>query len=533
MNKKNIFAQPLYVVLILVIGIVIGSKLNNNGLDFKYFSSNYDSKSKIIDILNYIQRDYVDTINVEEITENTIDKLLENLDPHSRYLSASHFSIVSDEMNGNFFGIGVQFRVYRDTITVIQVVKSGPSEKAGILAGDRIIAVDGEPYFGAKISNIDVTKKLKGKQNSKVELTIFRSIANKKMKFTITRDAIPTYSIDCAYMINSTTAYIKLNSFTATSADEFREASKRLLGQGMKNLILDLRNNGGGLLSTCIAIADEFLDNEQLIVYTKGRNRKPIYHNSTKGGLLVNCKSVVLINESSASASEILAGALQDHDKATIIGRRSFGKGLVQEEIELEDGSALLLTVSRYYTPLGRCIQKSYESGGENYEMDIMVRYKHGELMHQDSIQQADTTKYITAKGNVLYGGGGITPSIFIPIDTMLLFGSYNREVNAFQLSDFVFKYTDKYRLKLNTFTDYSDFNNRFFADNNLTSELFDYAKSEGIYINQKLFSLQKLRIMNEVKALIAQNLFGEEFYYQISNKMEVGTQKALNFLNK
>lgn len=531
MNKKNIFSQPLYVVLILVIGIVIGSKLNNNGLDFTYFSSSYDSKSKINDILNYIQRDYVDTINEEEITENTIDKLLNNLDPHSRYLSASHYTIVSEEMNGNFFGIGIQFKVYRDTITVIQVVKNGPSEKAGIYAGDRIIGVDGEPYFGAKISNIDVTKKLKGKQNSEVKLTIFRPITNKKLTFNIVRDAIQTFSIDCAYMVNSNTGYIKLNSFTATSADEFKEATRQLLAQGMKNLVLDLRNNGGGLLSTCIDIADEFLDSDQLIVYTKGRNRKPIYHKSTKGGLLINCKSVILINESSASASEILAGALQDHDKAIIVGRRSFGKGLVQEEIELEDGSALLLTVSRYYTPLGRCIQKPYNSGEESYDMDIMVRYKHGELMHQDSIQQTDSKKYITAKGKVLYGGGGITPSVFIPIDTLQLFGSYNRQVNAYQLADFAFKYTDKYRLKLSSYKDFNDFNKQYLPNNDLIKELLEYAKAEEIKINQKQFLAQKAFILNEVKALLAQNLFGEEYYFQISNKMESGTQKAIEIL--
>ena len=442
-SKFNTYL-PILLALVLIAGILIGNRLtpvstiNSGG----FHLNKYD---KLSDVVNYIMKEYVDTLDKNKLTEEGINGILENLDPHSQYITAEQFHDVNDPLLGNFEGIGIQFRIEKDTIIVIQPIAGGPSEKAGLIAGDRIVRIDDTLVAGVKFSDTDAMKKLKGKKGTKVKVGIYRRGLSNLLDFMITRDVIPTYSIDISFMPETSIGYIKLSKFSATTYNEFKAAVTELKGKGMNKLILDLRDNAGGYLQAAIDISDEFLHKDKLIVYTIGKNQpKESFFASAKGNLEDN-PVVILIDEGSASASEIVAGAIQDNDRGEIIGRRSFGKGLVQRQLDFPDGSALRLTVARYYTPTGRCIQKPYIKGNgfEEYYSESYHRFTNGELEEKDSIHFNDSLKYTTPGGKVLYGGGGIMPDVFIPVDKDPQLKYYNQLLQTGLIFRFAFDYTD------------------------------------------------------------------------------------------
>jgi carboxyl-terminal processing protease len=524
---------PILFALVLIVGILLGIRLSP-GTDAKsnIFSIDLSKYNKLNDIVSFIEHDYVDTVDINKIQDETIVEVLKNLDPHSSYIPASQFDEVSEHLEGNFEGIGVQFRIEKDTVMVIQPVSGGPSEKVGIKAGDRIVMVDGDTIAGIGITNSDVMKRLKGERNTKVDVGIVRRNSPDMIDFTIKRDIIPTYSLDIAYMVNDSVGFIKLNKFSATTSEETYDALRDLKSRGMKKLILDLRGNTGGYLQAAIDVSDELIKDEKLIVYTEGKNRPRSFAHATKKGNFEQGELVVLIDEGSASASEIVAGAVQDNDRGTIMGRRSFGKGLVQEQMNLYDGSALRLTVSRYYTPTGRCIQRSYENGSEDYFNDFHDRFMNGEVTHADSIHFDDSLKYVTAGGKIVYGGGGIMPDIFIPVETGDHFAYYNRLINRGVIYDYSFEYTDAHREELALYTDYKKFDSNF----NISSELFDglvkFAEENGIEKDPDGIAARKDEIKILLKALIGRNIMNDEGFYPIYHQKDETFQKALALMN-
>ncbi len=532
-SKKNSPYLPIYFAIILIIGVYIGTKIVSvSALQNNLFSLSADNYDKLNDVVNYIESDYVDSIDREKITNEAIDEILSNLDPHSNYISAEEFIEINSNLTGNFEGIGVQFRIEKDTIKVIHPIQGGPSKKVGIKAGDRIVIIDSVNVGGIGISNSDAMKKLKGKRGTKVNVSIFRRGISELLDFTITRDVIPTYSLDIAYMVNDSIGYIKLNKFSATTYQEFDDALKNLLDKGLKKLILDLRGNVGGYLQAAIQLADEFLKNQELIVYTEGNNRPTAFAYATSKGIFEDKELIVLIDDQSASASEIVAGAIQDNDRALIIGRRSFGKGLVQEQLNLPDGSAVRLTVARYYTPTGRCIQKSYENGNEDYYYESYQRYLNGEMLSVDSVHFNDSLKFTTPKGKIVYGGGGIMPDIFVPIPSEPDLKFYKQVVDKGSIFQFVFEYSDKYRHKLDQYQNFEDYNNRFEINNNEFQEFIEYADSKGVKCNKALINKSKDRILLMLKALIGREIFDNEGFYPIYHKTDSTFLKALNILS-
>jgi carboxyl-terminal processing protease len=523
---------PILFALMLSLGILLGVKLapRSNG-ETIVFPNGFSGDNKIGDILGFIQNDYVDTINVENIKEDAINHILSELDPHSQYIPASEFDEVSELLEGNFEGIGVQFRIEKDTVMVISPISGGPSEKVGIKAGDRIVMVDGDTIAGVGITNNEVMKKLKGPRGTKVNVGIFRLKSPVLLDFTITRNVIPTYSLDIAYMVDKTVGYIKLNKFSATTYKEMLKALDELNSQGMEKLILDLRNNTGGYLQAAIDISDEFLPDKKLIVYTEGKNRPRSYAYATKRGSFEVGELVILIDEGSASASEIVAGAIQDNDRGTIVGRRSFGKGLVQEQLSLYDGSALRLTVARYYTPTGRCIQKPYTNGTEEYYKEFHDRFVNGEVLNSDSIHFADSLKYTTTGGKVVYGGGGIMPDIFIPVEAGENYGYYNRLINKGVIYDFAFEYTDSHRDDLSRFKTYQDFLSGFNINEHLLSDFLNFAAKNGVPKDEKGIEARKPDIEVLLKALIGRNILDDKGFYPVYHQRDVTFQKAWKLL--
>jgi carboxyl-terminal processing protease len=411
-NSKYI---PILFFAVLASGILLGGMLDFP--DQNYFFVKNQSKNKLNKLLDFIDNEYVDPVNTDSIMNLTIDNVLGQLDPHSVYIPPSEQTQVAESMRGDFVGIGVNFYMYKDSVAIIKTVENGPSEKAGIKAGDRILYADKTKLFGRKLPNDSLFAKLKGKEGSEIVVTVYRKSENKKIKIKIKRGVIPIKSIDAALLLNPTVGYIKINRFAETTYDEFKIGLDKLKQEGAKSLIIDLRDNGGGYMDPAIAIADELLKDKQLIVFTKDKNGTTDKTFATKTGSFETGKLFILINENSASASEILAGAIQDNDRGTVVGRRSFGKGLVQREMDFSDGSAVRLTVARYYTPTGRSIQKPYTKGTEDYLKESELRFKSGELYHKDSIKTPKTPKFKTPKGKIVYGGGGIVPDIFIPLE--------------------------------------------------------------------------------------------------------------------
>ncbi len=532
-NRKYSIYLPIAFAVVLVIGLWLGSILDTgHSQRNKIFPIGNSSYNKVNDIFDYIVRDYVDTVDMDAMESDAIKGMLEVLDPHSSYISSAEFHEVNDPLLGSFEGIGISFRIEKDTITVINPISKGPSEKVGLMAGDRIVNIDDS--LAIKITNTEAIKKLKGKKGTKVKVGIYRRGVPKLIDFTITRDVIPTYSLDVAYMVNDDIGYIKLNKFSAKTYEEFYDAVADLQKKGMSKLILDLRNNAGGYFGAAIGISDEFLDDGKLIVYTEGKNRPRNYAFATKNGKLLDSEIVILIDEGSASASEIVAGALQDNDKGLIIGRRSFGKGLVQEQMDLPDGSALRLTVARYYTPSGRSIQKPYSKEHfDDYYHESMSRYTNGEMFTADSIQFNDSLKYTTPGGRIVYGGGGIMPDIFVPLITDTIHTYYNLLANKGLIFQFAFDYTDRNRSRLNRITDFETFDRVFKVSQKDYSELVAYAGEKGIEATQEEIAVSKEKIKTLFKAFVGRNVLDEKGFYPIYHQIDTTFKRAVYELEK
>ncbi len=515
---------PIIFALVLAAGILIGLKLPN-----KHRNTKYD---KIGDVINLVMQNYVDSVDTETLKAKAISGMLEGLDPHSVYIPAAEFNEANDPLLGKFEGIGVQFRLQKDTIMVITPVVGGPSEKVGVRAGDRIVTVDGVKVAGVKIKDTDVMKKLKGPKGTKVRVGIIRRGIAHPIEFTIIRDVIPTYSIDVSYMVDNETGYIKLSKFSETSHEEFIDAMMTLKDKGLKKLILDLRGNGGGYLQIAIRLADEFLSEGKMIVYTEGRNQKKRESLATSRGMFENSPLVVLIDELSASASEIISGAIQDNDRGLIIGRRSFGKGLVQEQYFLSDSSAVRLTIARYHTPTGRCIQRSYKNGTEDYLNELNQRFTSGELENPDLTKFADSLKYKTPKGKIVYGGGGIMPDIYVPIHTDKKLEYYNAVSNKGIIYQYSFDYVDKYRTELSKYKSSDDFIKRFVIDQTILNDFKNYAEKNGVKdIVMDAESLKKITI--HLRAYIGRNLFDDKCFYPIYLSSDPTFLKAVEEIKK
>ena len=491
---------------------------------------------KLESLLYHIDRMYVDDVNKQQLVDAAIVRMLEELDPHSIYIPKEELEEVNEPLKGNFEGVGIQFNIVRDTIYVVDAIPGGPSERLGIRAGDRILTIDKENVAGVGFKNSDVMKRLRGKKGTKVEVTMARKGEPAPLDFSITRDKIPIYSVESSYMATPKTGYIKVSRFSATTMKEFREKLDELKAMGMQDLILDLQGNGGGYLRTAIEMADEFLGDRKLVVYTEGRTspREDTY--STKEGRFEKGKLVVLVDEGSASASEIVSGAIQDWDRGVIVGRRSFGKGLVQRPVMLPDGSAVRLTVSRYYTPSGRCIQKSYEEGLEAYQQEKSARLAQGELMNADSIHPADTVKYYTMNKRVVYGGGGIMPDVFVPIDTMQSSAYFGQLVRKGILNTFALAKVDEHREQwLASYPEVASFARRFVVDEALGNELQAYAAKEGVEPDTAGWQSSKELINLRLKALIARDLWNTSAYWQVinaENPVDRSYQKAVEALS-
>lgn len=478
---------------------------------------------------------YVEPTDESKLVEDAIVGMLEKLDPHSNYLDPEETKEMTEPLQGNFDGIGIQFNMLTDTLYVIQVIPGGPSEKVGLMAGDRIIEVNDTVIAGVKMKNTDIMKRLRGPKGTEVRVKASRDKSPELIEFKITRGKIPVYSLDAAYMADKQTGYIKLNRFAASTADEFRDAFAKLKKQGMKNLILDLQGNGGGYLNIAIELADEFLEKGQLLVYTEGNRQSREEAIASAKGNFKEGRLVVLVDESSASASEILAGAIQDWDRGVIMGRRTFGKGLVQKPIPLPDGSMIRLTVSRYFTPTGRLIQKPYENGKiEDYQHDLIDRYNRGELMSADSIHFPDSMKYNTlVNKRIVYGGGGIMPDVFIPVDTTRSSPYHHKLVASGLINRVAMNYLDENRATMTKkYTKIAQYKQLFNVPEETLQEMIKLAAAEDIEFNEKEYEQAKPLIALQIKALIARDLFEMSEYFQVINDVNNSFQKALELIN-
>lgn len=516
---------PFVLGIVLAAGILLGSRLS-----IAPVANNYN---KINDVLGYIRQEYVDTINQKQLVDGTIEKMLEQLDPHSAYIPAEDLQSANEPLEGNFEGVGIEFHIQQDTIMVVAAISGGPSEAVGIIAGDRIVKVNGKNVAGTNITNELVLKTLRGKGGTKVKVGIQRRGEPRLRDFTITRGKIPIYSVDVAYMVDAKTGYIKISRFAATTVKEYMDAFTRLRNQGMAQLILDLRGNPGGYLDAATILADEFLDGKKLIVYTQGKSRPRTDYFADQPGQFEKGKIVVLIDEGSASASEILSGALQDWDRATIIGRRSFGKGLVQEQTTFPDGSAMRLTIARYYTPTGRSIQKSYKNGVEAYNDELMTRIRHGELESADSIHMIDSLKFTTPGGKTVYGGGGILPDVFVPLDTTYNSEYINRLYGAGLLNQFAYDYVDANRGTLKSFKTFNDFNKSFTVDEQVLKQFIAFAETKEVKYNEKEFQRSAPLIRAQLKAFIARMIWQNNGMFPVLHTIDKTFSKALEIINK
>tara|TARA_B110000003_G_scaffold172618_1_gene172206 strand:- start:50064 stop:51635 length:1572 start_codon:yes stop_codon:yes gene_type:complete len=516
MTKNNF---PIYLSIATVLGILIGVFFNgsSNGL---LIGSNSKNEAKIRRLMDYIDQNYLDTINTTNLLDEAITQMVRKLDPHSVYIPKENLQDIQDRMQGKFVGIGIQFRIINDSVTVIEPIKGGPSVKAGIKAGDRIIAADKDILSGKQLNINDIPNYLKGRANTDVTLQIYRKATDSLFKIKITRGDVNIKSVDLSYMLNDHIGYIKLDRFARNTYREFIAALEELSKLGMNDLVLDLRNNGGGFIDIATSIVDEFLEEDALIVFTKNNKGKIEEYFATKDGAFETGKLYVLIDENSASASEIVAGALQDNDKGTIIGRRSFGKGLVQVEMGLGDGSAVRLTTAKYFTPTGRSIQKPYTKNGDtNYYNDYQKRVLSGELLYKDSIQVTDSLSYKTPKGKIVYGGGGIIPDIFVSIDTSAFVSNFYYRT----ISNFSFDYVDKNRKELIKNWPIKLYLSNFDNDN----RVFDSYLSEIKKISIPSFQTKE-KIQAYLKATIARELYGDIGFYQIIHKDDKMLQKVL-----
>jgi carboxyl-terminal processing protease len=491
--------------------------------------------SKLDALMYHIDRMYVDSVNDNELVDKAIVSILEELDPHSIYIPKEELEEVNEPLKGNFEGVGIQFNIVRDTIYVVDAIAGGPSERLGIRAGDRIIKIDDETVAGVGFKNADVMKRLRGKKGTKVDVNILRRSEPELLEFSITRDKIPIYSVEASYMATPSVGYIKVSRFSATTMKEFRDKLDELRKQGMQDLVLDLQGNGGGYLRTAIEMSDEFLTDKKLIVYTEGRStpREDTY--STTEGRFEKGKLVVLVDEGSASASEIVSGAMQDWDRGLIVGRRTFGKGLVQRPVMLPDGSAVRLTVSRYYTPSGRCIQKPYEEGVQAYQREKAERLGKGELTSADSVHQQDTMRYFTMRKRVVFGGGGIMPDVFVPIDTSMSSDLFGQLVRKGSLNTYALTYTDENRTALlQRYRGPDQFRKEFKVDEPIIKGLLDQGVKDEVKADAAGLAVSRPLLDLRLKALIARDLWDTSAYWQVinpENPVDRSYQRALEVL--
>ncbi len=515
------------ILLGLLIGIYLPSKKNNTNL------SAGSSSEKVQTLFNLIEAKYVDTVNMQHLTDITIENALKQLDPHSAYIPASDLANENEVLQGNFEGIGIQFRMEKDTVYVVMPIQGGPSQKAGLLAGDRIIKINDSIVAGKNIPDKNIIKKLKGKKGSRVHVSIKRSGITKLLEFDIVRDVIPSYSVDYSGMLDKNIGYIKISKFSATTYDEYMAAFNKLKKQGLTSLILDLRGNGGGYLDQAIALADEFLPNKELIVYTEGNSQKRADAFASKNGAFEKGKLIVLIDEFSASASEIVAGAIQDNDRGTIVGRRSFGKGLVQEQFELTDGSAIRLTIARYHTPSGRCIQRPYEKGTDEYYESYLERILSGNDSIGKTTNAKDSIPYKTKKGRIVFGGGGIMPDVDLAHkrDTLAIY--YNELMRKGLLYKFCFEYADNNRAKLLKYKTVEEFLANFKDFDILFEKFVKDADTAGIKRNNKSLDKYGTELKTLMKAYIAENIFGDDAFYKIYLSADEDLQKAIQIMKK
>ena len=488
---------------------------------------------KLGSVVSYIEQEYIEPLTADSITELAIPAIISKLDPHSAYIPAKDFKEVEEPLEGEFDGIGVVFNMATDTVIVLNTIPSGPSQKAGVVAGDRIIRVNDTLIAGQKMSQREVMKRLRGPRGSKVNLSLERKGITEPVVVTVTRDAIPLNSVEATVMLTDRIGFIRLSQFARTSYDEVTKSIDTLRKQGMQSLILDLRDNSGGFLDQAILIANEFLERGKLIVYTEDRDKKRIRQYSDGRGKATDLEVAVIIDEGSASSSEILAGALQDNDRGTIIGRRSFGKGLVQSQIPFKDGSALRLTVAKYFTPTGRSIQKPYTAGEEEqYHMDIINRYKHNEFFSADSIRFADSLKFTTPKGKIVYGGGGIMPDIFIPLDTTNMTKYFMEVTGKNILYRFTIDYADNHRKQLNTAKSLKDLERMFAQDKGMFNRFVNYAAANGVKPNWQQISISRPIMEAQLKAYIARNSeFDSGAFYYFIRPIDTTLETAINTL--
>lgn len=492
----------------------------------------FTPEQKFLHTMQLLKTSYVDTVEIDKVVEHGIRMMLEHLDPHSVYMTPDEIKRANEPLQGNFEGVGIQFQVIRDTVNVISTISGGPSEEVGIMAGDKIVEIDGEPFVGSIVTNTSVAEKLRGKKGTKVIVGIVRTPSDKILQFEIIRDKIPIYSIDASFMLDEQTGYVRINRFSGTTMDEFRDAVDKLNKQNMENLILDLRNNSGGLLRTAIELSDQFFDRDQLIVYTEGVNVSSEQYYSTKNGLFKTGKLVILIDQGSASASEIVSGAVQDWDRGVIVGRRSFGKGLVQKPFNYPDGSAIRLTIARYYTPSGRCIQKPYDDDKKKYMRELNDRLEKGEFVSIDSLTFPDSLMYTTPKGRKVYGGGGIMPDVFVPFDTTRLSPYYVELSRKNIFNQFIADYLQKNRKSLKK--DYStieEFKMGFMPlTEQIVNEVISYATDQGIEETEMEEDTRKF-MGYVLVGLIARNLFDQEAYFRILIDIDEEVRKAMEIL--
>jgi len=529
-NSKFQIRLPIILTVGLAAGIMIGASFAGP----EQTASNYmKSVMKFKEVMSLINGSYVEDVDTDEMVETAVEKMLENLDPHTVYVSAKDVELSNSDLKKEFEGVGIEFNIFRDTIVVLAPLSGGPSEKVGLLAGDKIVTVDGENVAGIGITNRGVIDRLRGKKGSKVDVEIKRNRSKELLDFTIIRDKIPQYSVDAGYMVDDEVGYIKVSRFSETTYDEFREKLKMLVDQGMKKLVVDLQGNPGGYMDRAVNISDEMIANNSIIVTQEGKEpRANAEYRAYRNGLFEEGAIIVLINEGSASGSEIVAGAIQDNDRGLIVGRRSFGKGLVQSMFRLTDGSELRLTIARYYTPSGRSIQKPYEKGLSAYNQDLHTRVEHGELFYADSIKFNDSLKYETSKGRTVYGGGGIMPDYFVPLDTGWDSRYYVKLRNNNVVREYALKYFQKNEKKLKNM-EFSDFLSDFEISDKMVKEMVAMGEKFGVDYNEEGFKRSESLIKIITKASIARNTWGRESYYPVINDINEIFQEALNLFDE
>lgn len=528
-NKKLQVWLPLVFAIVLILGMFLGYRMRENMPSAGRLFS-LQRKNAVDEVLDLINKRYVDPVRSDTLADAAIEEILTQLDPHSVFIPERDLQQVNEDLAGRFQGIGIEFNILSDTIHVVNVLKGGPSDKAGLKIGDRIIKVGEEAVAKRNITTDGVRKLLRGQSGSRVFVTVMRGSST--LQFGITRDDIPLYSLDASYLIAPRTGYVRLNKFAETTYEEFMQAMQQLREKGIDNLVLDLRDNGGGILQEAVEIADEFLDGNKLIVYTEGSHTAKQEYRAKRDGIFEQGKVVVLVDEGSASASEVLAGALQDWDRATIVGRRSFGKGLVQEQYSLSDGSALRLTVARYYTPLGRSIQKPYDKGVEQYNDELLDRYHNGELVREDTLKVAQGKAFTTPGGKKVYGGGGITPDAFVAFDTSLLNSNIPLLFSRNTLPDFVYRY---YVDNLASFAQYrspEDFNARFQTGPELLAALERFAVKDSVSLG-RLSAIDRQFLNDRIKVLLARQQWRNEGFYEVSNANDVAVKRALELVQR